>query len=226
VVLSNTVTAASSRQTKLAEDLRDKGITTIISSDLPRAMQTAEIVGDKLGIEVKGDKRLRPQRVPETDGIKIDPAKKIWKHFEDNPDERPAGKDAETWNEAIARQDEIVKEVEALAAQGETPLVMTHSRNLEAQLGELPKPTHESALSTIRIQKCSLPNCGNMLDAAAQCLLSFGPTRGDRPSHRLRKVREWLGTPNAISSVKAATDTPRIAIARRDRSVPYWAPCC
>lgn len=122
---------------KMAASLKDSGVTHIISSDLPRAKQTAEIVGEKLGLTVKTDERLRPQHVPETEGLKIDEAKKIWDYYERHPGEAPKG--GESWNQFTTRQDEILKEVEALAKAGK-PLVMTHSRNLEAALGKKPEP--------------------------------------------------------------------------------------
>ena len=43
----------------LAERLRGQGIASLWSSDLVRARETAEIVGARLGIEVKLDRRLR-----------------------------------------------------------------------------------------------------------------------------------------------------------------------
>lgn len=44
---------------KLAEDLSDKKIKLVISSDLLRAKQTGEIVAKKLGVEIIFDQRLR-----------------------------------------------------------------------------------------------------------------------------------------------------------------------
>ena len=42
-----------------AEWVKDMGIVKIVSSDLSRASTTAEIVGEKLGLEVELDPRLR-----------------------------------------------------------------------------------------------------------------------------------------------------------------------
>jgi broad specificity phosphatase PhoE len=122
---------------KMAESLKDSGITHIISSDLLRAKQTAEIVGNKLGLPVKTDERLRPQHVPETEGLKIDEAKKIWDHYEQHSDEKPKG--GESWNQFTTRQAEALKEIDTLAKSGK-PLVMTHSRNIESALGKKPEP--------------------------------------------------------------------------------------
>ena len=123
---------------KLADEIKEQSPTVIVTSDLPRAKQTAEIVGKKLDIPVQEDARLRPQHVPETEGLKVGEATPIWNSYEQNPDQQPKG--GETWNQARERQDAALKEVEALVAKGEKPVVMTHSRNLEMELGEKPKP--------------------------------------------------------------------------------------
>ena len=123
---------------KLADGIRDQKPTVIITSDLARAKQTAEIVGKQLGIPVQEDSRFRPQHVPETEGLKVGEAKPIWEGYENNPDKKPEG--GESWNEARARQDAALKDVEAKVAAGERPVVLTHSRNLEMELGERPKP--------------------------------------------------------------------------------------
>jgi N12 class adenine-specific DNA methylase/broad specificity phosphatase PhoE/2'-5' RNA ligase len=123
---------------KLADDLKDAGATTIVTSDLPRAKQTAEIVGKKLGIPVTEDSRLRPQHVPETEGLKVGEATPIWEGYENDPDKKPEG--GESWNEARTRQDAALADVNAMVAKGEKPIIVTHSRNLEMELGERPKP--------------------------------------------------------------------------------------
>lgn len=123
---------------KLAAGIQEQKPTVIITSDLPRARQTADIVGKQLGIPVQEDSRLRPQHVPETEGLKVGEATPIWNSYEQNPDQLPKG--GETWNQARERQDAALKDVEALVAKGEKPVVVTHSRNLEMELGEKPKP--------------------------------------------------------------------------------------
>ena len=123
---------------KLADEIKDQKPTVIVTSDLPRAKETAEIVGKKLGIPVKEDARLRPQHVPETEGLKVGEATPIWNDYEKNADKQPQG--GESWNQARERQDAALKDVESLVAKGEKPVVMTHSRNLEMELGEKPKP--------------------------------------------------------------------------------------
>lgn len=123
---------------KLAGEVKEHKPTVIISSDLERAKQTADIVGKELGIPVKTDERLRPQHVPETEGLKVGAAKPIWQDFEDNPDKKPEG--GESWKEFETRQAGAIKDIHDLIAKGERPMVVTHSRNLESAIGERPEP--------------------------------------------------------------------------------------
>ena len=54
---------------ELAAKLADKKIKTLISSDLLRARQTAEIVAEKLGLKVEFDPRLREVDYGELNGM-------------------------------------------------------------------------------------------------------------------------------------------------------------
>jgi 2,3-bisphosphoglycerate-dependent phosphoglycerate mutase len=123
---------------KLAASLKDSGVTQIVTSDLPRAAQTAEIVAKALNIPVKEDGRLRPQRIPETEGKQVKEIQPVRDYYKEHPDEVPAG--GESINQAKARQDAALAEVEQSAKAGEKPLVVTHSTNLEAEFGEKPEP--------------------------------------------------------------------------------------
>ena len=124
---------------KLADEIKDQKPTVIVTSDLPRAKQTADIVGKQLNIPVQEDARLRPQHVPETEGLKVGEATPIWNAYESSPDKKPEG--GESWNEARTRQDAALKDVDSKVAAGERPVVVTHSRNI-AQMapGERLKP--------------------------------------------------------------------------------------
>jgi broad specificity phosphatase PhoE len=53
---------------KTADSLKDKDITHIITSDLPRAKQTANIIANKLGVPVYEDPRLRTWDSGDLDG--------------------------------------------------------------------------------------------------------------------------------------------------------------
>lgn len=120
---------------EMAVDLREHQPTKIVTSDLERATQTAEIAGEKLGVPVTEDARLRPQRTPETEGKQMGEAKPIHDYYVDHPDERPPG--GETFNEAKERQGAAIEEAKA---EGGKPVILTHSRNIEAEVGETPEP--------------------------------------------------------------------------------------
>ena len=53
----------------LAESLQGRGIEVLYSSDLGRALQTAEIIGIELGIEVNVDSRLRERHLGSMQGM-------------------------------------------------------------------------------------------------------------------------------------------------------------
>ncbi len=53
---------------KLAKSLKNKGITAIYSSDLSRAFKTAEIVGEELGLPIKGVKDFQEHSLGKLDG--------------------------------------------------------------------------------------------------------------------------------------------------------------
>ena len=75
-------------QARAAADLLvDKQITAIVSSDLIRARDTAAVIGEKLGIEVDVDKRLRETHLGDWQGMtsaEVDEqypgARAIWRH--------------------------------------------------------------------------------------------------------------------------------------------------
>jgi len=58
-----------------AKALSKEGITAIYSSDLPRALQTAECLADKLGIKVKTTKAFRERHVGVLEGLTFDESK-------------------------------------------------------------------------------------------------------------------------------------------------------
>uniref|UniRef100_UPI0025E82D89 histidine phosphatase family protein n=1 Tax=uncultured Corynebacterium sp. TaxID=159447 RepID=UPI0025E82D89 len=75
-------------QARAAADLLvDKQITAIVSSDLIRARDTAAVIGEKLGIKVDVDKRLRETHLGDWQGMtsaEVDEqypgAHAIWRH--------------------------------------------------------------------------------------------------------------------------------------------------
>ena len=123
---------------ELAQKVKDSGVTTIVTSDLPRAKETADIVAKELGVKVKTDERLRPQHLPETEGKQVKDIQQVRDYYEQHPDEVPKG--GESTNQFRARQDAALADIEKQAKAGEKPMVVTHSTNLEAELGTKPEP--------------------------------------------------------------------------------------
>jgi probable phosphoglycerate mutase len=71
--LDSALTEAGIRQARLvAEALRSRGIQAIYSSDLGRAVQTAEIIGEALDLEVRLDSRLRERNLGPIQGMSRD----------------------------------------------------------------------------------------------------------------------------------------------------------
>lgn len=123
---------------QMAAKLQNSGITNIFTSDLPRASQTAKIVGDKLHAPLIPDPRLRPQRIPETEGKQVHTIQNVRDYFNSHPNETPVG--GESTHEAKQRQGDSFGDIENAMQRGEKPLVVTHSTNLHAAFGKKPAP--------------------------------------------------------------------------------------
>jgi broad specificity phosphatase PhoE len=120
---------------ELAERMASEGIVSLWSSDLVRASETAEIVGDRLGLEPRLDWRLREGNRGRWEG----------RLFEDVAREEPeasaaylrAGPD---WRfpggESLREQQERVSEcVEEIRATGELPaLAVAHGGSIRVML--------------------------------------------------------------------------------------------
>jgi broad specificity phosphatase PhoE len=95
-----------------AKKLEDKGITLILSSDLKRASETAEIIAEHIGAKVITDYAFRPWKLGNT--IEGQLTKEVLAkiaHYVENPDERPP-ENAETFNEFLNRFLDRMNEVE------------------------------------------------------------------------------------------------------------------
>jgi broad specificity phosphatase PhoE len=79
------LTGKGKRQAKeVAEKLKMKKIDLIFSSDLLRTKQTAEIIGKRLGIKPRFDKRLREIKIGAFNGKPIAEIGKFWRKKEGN----------------------------------------------------------------------------------------------------------------------------------------------
>lgn len=111
-----------------AEFLKDKGITMIYCSDLNRAVETAKIVGDKLGLEPIPDYRLRPWDVGSLSGEDKDENKDILEHHIDNPDQPLP--DGESLNEFGERTQEAMDYYLDEARSEGVKLLVFHTSNV------------------------------------------------------------------------------------------------
>jgi broad specificity phosphatase PhoE len=117
---------------ELAERLADDGITAIYASDLTRARETADVVGDRLGLLVVEDRALREIDVGSWSGLtRAEVSERFPEGFARWLDGE-IGHDGET-REALS--DRVVRAVTAIAARhedGDTVLVVTHGGVIRA----------------------------------------------------------------------------------------------
>ncbi|HEU5347784.1 MAG TPA: histidine phosphatase family protein [Ktedonobacterales bacterium] len=102
-------------------------LTTIISSPLERAADTAEIIARGWGLTVRTDPRLMDTNVGHWAGQKIDEVARndpAWKVFTANPDEPPAG--VESFSQVQARAVAAARDALADPANGEYIVLVAH----------------------------------------------------------------------------------------------------
>lgn len=87
------VNAAGEREAKeLADKLKNSGIRLIVSSDLKRAMTTADALADTTGADVVASKKLRPWNVGDYTGeLSSKVLKVLGQYAEEAPDKRVPG---------------------------------------------------------------------------------------------------------------------------------------
>ena len=111
----------------------------IVSSDLVRALATAQAVGTRCGVPVTADERLREISLGSWEGLTGDEARERY------PDEHAswvAGEDArrgggETYREAAARAVACIRAAVEAVPASEALLVVTHGGTARGALGEL-----------------------------------------------------------------------------------------
>ncbi len=127
--LNSSLTEAGEMQARLVgKSLRDRGIRFIYSSDLGRAVQTAEIIGEALNLEVQLDSRLRERNLGPIQGLaRADIHARYPEHsaLVDSQDPDRALPEAETPRE---HYDRCVKGATELAARhpGDCILIVAH----------------------------------------------------------------------------------------------------
>lgn len=114
----------------LAEEVAaDHDVKKVITSDLPRAVETAQIVADKVGAPVEQRPELRSWDLGDFRGMNDDEFKKAQKHFVENPDATEfEGKSLkESFNQY---KDRVIKAQEGLQKEGPETMVINHSNNM------------------------------------------------------------------------------------------------
>ncbi|MDT7573494.1 MAG: glucosyl-3-phosphoglycerate phosphatase [Actinomycetota bacterium] len=109
----------------------------VLSSDLSRALVTAQAIAARAGVEVVADERLREISLGGWEGLTIDEVRErfageyaAWVAGEDIP--RGGG---ETYRQAAARATDCLREWIAAAPDGATLVVVTHGGTARATLG-------------------------------------------------------------------------------------------
>ncbi len=108
---------------KTAEDLKDKGITKIIASPFVRTRETAEMIGEVLGLSVTFDDRLGEHNLGVLSGKSVDEYHKLIKTKEDVFDLRVSG--GESLSDMKVRTGQFIYETDN-SLQNETVLIVAH----------------------------------------------------------------------------------------------------
>lgn len=114
----------------LAEEVSaDHDVKKVISSDLPRAVETAQIVADKVGAPVEQRPELRSWDLGGFRGMNDEEFKKAQKYFVENPDATEfEGKQLkESFNQY---KDRVIQAQEELQKEGPETMVINHSNNM------------------------------------------------------------------------------------------------
>lgn len=139
--------------------IKNREINLIFSSDFLRTRQTAEIAGQKLGLEVNFDKRLRDINW----GIFCDGPIKNYRRIFYSKKQRfskrpPKG---ENWHDVKKRMLDFIKEMER-KYKNKTILIVSHGDPLWLLYGTL-KGLNEKRLLTVRHNKNFYPDVGQYL---------------------------------------------------------------
>ena len=110
-----------------AKEIANLKIDRIISSDLLRAKETAEIINKKIGAEISFDKRLREVNYGDFEGRLIETIKdEDWNVFNQNPEK----KNGESRKQVYERVKKFLQEIK----EDENVLVVTHGGALKMML--------------------------------------------------------------------------------------------
>ena len=150
---------------RVAEHLPIYNGTHLIHSNMQRARETAEVINEKLGLPMRELDYIHELResddyqdlAPEEQKLHRWSVRMV--ETADDPDARPGG--AESFSDMVGRVTRFKTELDQLADQGQTPVVVTHGLFMRFFLahsiyGEEFAPRHAPRLWQMRSLNCSI----------------------------------------------------------------------
>lgn len=185
---------------RAALKLKGKGIQAIVSSDLVRAHETAEIIGKIIGVKIEVSEKLRPWKLGTFTGAPTKEAlPKIAEYVRNKPDE--AVPEGESFNQFKTRMFDGF--ADALQAHPEGLLIVTHHRDLQtAEAWEAAgQPPDHSIDLDVFLQKGEPPGAITELKTSLAALKGNGDgmARNDMP----------VSNSSADMGASAAAPSPR-----------------
>lgn len=117
---------------KTAQLLQGIPVSEIVTSDLTRAEQTSQIIGNQIFAPISQDRNLRPWDLGKFMGLKFDEVKSELAQYVEHPNKVVPG--GEPFNSFLDRWKQGLASLVARAQESPTGVVLgvTHSRNVEA----------------------------------------------------------------------------------------------
>lgn len=149
--IPTSLTERGKREVEIAaKKLKREKIDLIISSDLQRAKETAEIVAKETGAKLIFDKRLRDISFGIFEGKTLKEYQSFWKSFKERFTKKPKG--GESYSDVKKRIFKFLKKLEK-KYQGKTILLVSHERPLAMLEGAVKGLKNEEYLKEIEPKK-------------------------------------------------------------------------
>jgi len=152
------------------EQLRHQGIELIISSDLGRCKQTAEIISKATGAEIIFDAAFRERFMGDGEGLTYEEQEKRFSPFKDY-DDKTAG-NMETTRELEERVSETFskhrinhghKNIVIVSHGGAIRWLLKRIKNLTFEEAKIPRVAANAEVQTLDVPQTPCPKCGNDL---------------------------------------------------------------
>jgi len=157
-----------------AEKIKDKKIDLIFSSDLLRTRQTAEIVGEELGLKPKYDKRLREFNLGIFNGKPLEETNqffgKIIKKF------KIRAPKAENYTDLKKRMYDFLKDIDNKYS-GKKILIISHEAPLTMIVGAVKKLSNRGILEYRKRSKLKLAEIRRLRLKNGSCLAKLSNTK-------------------------------------------------